>query len=230
MKKRKEIQCRCNNVKNILELGSRDLADAVKLIHHFPHARVTSFECSPVCIERCQQKLANLSEDERKRIMLVPKAVVNSEAKTTPFFMVDPALYGNVGASSLFLQTFKDRSPQDPDANRPCVQKQVEVPCVRLANFFAEHPDRIPDYVCIDLQGAEKLAIDSLGGAVISKVKFIVVEVGFNTGYAGGCNFIDVHEALVHHGFMHVWNTLTHEQLPKPTQYFSCFDAFYMRA
>jgi hypothetical protein len=44
-------------IKNILEVGSRDLTEARSLLRFYPGAHVTSFECAPYNMEICQARL-----------------------------------------------------------------------------------------------------------------------------------------------------------------------------
>lgn len=86
------------NVKIIFELGSRDLDDALKLIHHYKKSKCYSFECNPDCLIDCYKNINNMNEMDRNRIHLVNKAVSinNSRVKFYPF---DLEKYNNKGST-----------------------------------------------------------------------------------------------------------------------------------
>lgn len=164
----------------------------------------------------------------RLRRMRVPMAVVNSDQKEVEFWQVDTSIYDNIGASSLFVQTFERRSPEDPDANRACIQTKVKVPATRLKAYYDQNPGRAPDLICMDIQGAELNALKSLG-PYIRQVKYVILEAGFHTGYTGGCTFQQLHDHLVKRGFVHVFNTWSGHEIPKESDYSTSFDMLYTR-
>jgi len=53
-------------IKIILELGSRDLLDAIKLINYFEDSKVYAFECNNDCLIECNKNYVNLEEDKKK--------------------------------------------------------------------------------------------------------------------------------------------------------------------
>jgi len=109
----------CNQVKTIFELGSRDLIDATKLLDFFKDdCKVYAFECNPDCLIECNKNLYNLTEDKKKKIVLIDKAVsvINGDVSFYPF---DLQKYNNMGASSMLKIDFSLRNKDDLDYNLP---------------------------------------------------------------------------------------------------------------
>ena len=51
---------RPDQIKIIVEAGSRDGIDAFALHERYPKAHIYSFECNPECIEMCENNLKSL--------------------------------------------------------------------------------------------------------------------------------------------------------------------------
>ena len=60
-----------DQVKVMLELGSRDLDEAIDLLKYFNNSIIYSFECNPDCLLECDKRLAILNEDFKKRLILI---------------------------------------------------------------------------------------------------------------------------------------------------------------
>ena len=186
-------------VKTIFELGSRDLNDARILIKHFDDAMCYSFECNPECINLCKRNINNFKEDERKKIVLIEKAVSIVNDKLT-FKAIDSSIYKNIGCSSLLQLDFSRRNDNDADYNRGNVQKDVEVDGIRLESYMENNDINSIDLICIDLQGYELEAIKSLGDK-LKTVKYIITECSIDSTYINGANFVDLNKYLEEYGF-----------------------------
>ena len=176
------------NIKTIFDVGSRDLEESIYFAERYPNAKIYSFECNPrtisTCIER-QKKYSN--------IFFFSEAV-NNYTGTCKFYPTDPEKTitphpdGNQGASSLFkangnytLETY--------------IQKEIVVPCTRLDDVIKKHNIDKIDILWMDLQGAELLALQSLGD-YLDKISFICTEVEMNPIYENQCLFKDVDNFL----------------------------------
>lgn len=148
--------------RHILELGSRDLLDALWLAKEYG-VPVTAFECNPEAIERCRRNLTTMWGNELS-VFLVPKAVWSEDGPLTFY----PVTNGNLGASSAFKA-----NPAYPYERYQ--QSEVTVEAVRLDSFFLDSP--FPNVVCMDLQGSEMEALIGMGerlhevDAIISEVQ-----------------------------------------------------------
>jgi len=94
----------------------------------------------------------------------------------------------NIGASSLFRHT------------RGLVQKEIEVEAVRLDTFMQLQNINHIDLLCMDLQGAEPLAIEGLGER-IKDVAYIITEVCDKIFYEGEVPFQQFNDTLEKLGF-----------------------------
>jgi FkbM family methyltransferase len=183
-----------NNIKIIFELGSRDLLDAISLYDFYKPDIIYSFECNPDCLIDCKNNKKNYDN-----IILIEKAVsINNEIIN--FYPFDLNKYDNKGASSLLKIDFSNRDLNDPDYNRENPQLEIKVEGIRLDTFMDNNNiDRI-DLLCIDLQGYELLALQSLSDK-IKNVKYIIVEVSFKQTYIDGCSFEQIHNFLKYNNF-----------------------------
>jgi FkbM family methyltransferase len=162
-----------NKIKIILELGSRDLVDAIKLQKYY-NCKVYAFECNPDCLNICKVNYDKLDDVTKKSINLIESAVSldNGHVKFFPF---DLEKYNNMGASSMLKIDFTKRNKWDPDYNRPNPQKEIVVPSIRLDTFLTNIKINNIDLLCIDLQGYELNALLSLGEE-IKNVKYIIIK------------------------------------------------------
>ena len=88
----------------IAEVGSRDALDSINISKHF-NAEGVVFEPDPRNAMRCR---TNLEAHNGKKLDLFELALSDSNGRTR-FFSVDPNLYPNTGASSLYEINFKNR-------------------------------------------------------------------------------------------------------------------------
>ena len=214
-------------VKTIFELGSRDLVDAVKLLDHFTEAKIYSFECNSACLTECRKTLQTLSEEKRKRINLVEKAVSTTEGIVT-FYPFDLTKYDNMGASSMLKIDFSIRDKNDYDYNRPNPQSETQVMGVRLDTFIDENGIENADILCIDLQGYELNAIKSLGKH-LHNVKYIITECSIMSTYTDGATFKELNQYLTSFNFRYVVSNKFGNNFPDLSLTgFSEFDALFV--
>jgi FkbM family methyltransferase len=174
------------DIKVIFDIGSRDRMESVELHNHFPNAKVYAFECNPLMIPVAKENTKSFS-----RITVVPKAV-NEYDGTCTFFPIDtndPDV-GNPGASSIF-ETSEDFKME---------QKKIEVPCTRLDTFCSENNIDGIDLVWMDLQGAELLALKSMGEK-LKTIKLIQSEVEFQEMFKGQDLFPEINDFFISNEF-----------------------------
>jgi FkbM family methyltransferase len=184
-----------NEVSVILDIGSRDCQESIQLSERFPNARVFAFECNPNTLSICKSNIMKYPN-----INLIDKAV-NTYNGTCTFYPIDQKKTvttwkdGNPGASSLF------KANGNYDVIEKYVQNEIQVPCTRVDTVCSENNLDHIDIIWMDLQGAELLALESLG-SMIDKVKLIYTEVTFKPMYHGQCLFDDINNYLIKHDFV----------------------------
>jgi FkbM family methyltransferase len=142
-------------IKTIVELGCNDYQYTYDLLREYDPDILYAFEANPNCIQYC------LSNTTDSRIKLIPKAVAEHDG------MIDFYGFGEMtGCSSLFKRIHLPQY-QDP---------KIQVPCTRLDTFFANSSDIKIDLLCMDIQGAELMAIRSLG-KLIDSVCYLMLEI-----------------------------------------------------
>lgn len=182
-----------DGVNGIVEIGARDCAETLEFAAAFPQARIVAFECNPATLPACRAAVAG-----RDRIALVEKAVSN-QVWTVRFYPTDPERTvtkhagGNPGASSLF------RAREDYP-HETYVQSEIEVEATTLT--ASPEVANLPsiDLLWMDIQGAELLALEGLGGR-ITEVGLMHLEVEFKPIYHGQPLFEDVDRFLRARGF-----------------------------
>jgi FkbM family methyltransferase len=216
-----------NKIKTIFELGSRDLIDAIKLLDYFKDIKVYAFECNPDCLIQCHNNIHKLDEIQKKRLILVDKAVSINDGKIS-FYPFDLDKYNNMGASSMLKIDFSVRNKDDPDYNRENPQKEIIVDGIRLDTFIDENYIENIDLLCIDLQGYELNAIKSLGNH-LHKVKYIITECSIMSTYTNGATFNELNDYLTTYNFKYVSSNKFGDNFPDLTLTgFSEFDALFI--
>jgi len=172
------------SIHTIIECGSRDGLDTIALEEFFNPDVIYSFECNPESIPVC---LGNIEGHEK--ILFSNMAVTNIDGRVK-FYPTDmrKSPDKNIGASSLFRYT------------RGLVQKEIEVEAVRLDTFMQLQNINHIDLLCMDLQGAEPLAIEGLGER-IKDVAYIITEVCDKIFYEGEVPFQQFNDTLEKLGF-----------------------------
>lgn len=166
-------------IKTILDIGSRDGCQSLELNRWFPHAKIYAFE--PVR-ENYEFTLNNVSPIDN--IKAYPYAINDYNGKTKFYEVYN----GNVGASSLLQTTNHWRSAQ-------WAQKETEVDCIVLSDWLKENNIESVDLIWMDVQGAEKIVLDSLK-EYLDDVKIIATEVGLDELYHGSTSKQQLDEKL----------------------------------
>jgi FkbM family methyltransferase len=179
-----------DSIKVIVECGSRDCLDAIALHDYYNPRIVYSFECNPECIVLCGE---NLQKNERKNIKLITKAIYDKDAKDVNFYATDMinSEDKNIGGSSLLFH--RDQ--------KKYIQKKILVNCMRLDTFMTIEKINKIDLLCMDLQGAEYLAIRGFGDRS-KDIKYIITEISYHSYYHGDRSFWHMKSLLEIIGFV----------------------------
>lgn len=186
------------DVSVIFDIGSLHCLESIQFSQKFPNSQVYAFEANSESYKTC---LENTKEIDN--IQVINKAV-NSYDGVCTFRPINPEktvttwFDGNRGASSLF------KANGVYDHIEQYVQDEVEVPCIRLDTFCSENNIDKVDLIWMDLQGAELIALQSLGN-ILETVQVIHTELEINPMYEDQCLFTDVNEFLKDMGFMRVY-------------------------
>ena len=202
----------------IAEVGSRDSYDALQMSEHF-QANCMVFEADPGNAITCKENIAKAKATTK--IELFELALSNKSGNIS-FFSVDPAVYQNVGSSSLFQINFKNRPSDDPDSNREPVQKEVVV----KASRFDELQLPTPDLLAIDTEGAELLVLEGFGKS-ISDVKVVIFESSFWKNFEGNSStFPQIDKYLSSNNFRFISSTISGSNKPKNGWKFRLFPRY----
>lgn len=212
------------DAKVIFEIGSRDCLDAIKLHNHYK-TKIYSFECNPVCIEICKKNLA-ISNILPSQVELIEKAIYNENTnvdfypvvktagakdfKSTDIYKINNE-YANIGASSLFKINNEYQQIKYKNINHHQQGMQISVPAITLDTFIKEHNIDKVDLICMDLQGAELMALQGMGEH-LKNTKYIITELCTTTvknnmvveNYKGQGKLTDVFNLLESFGFQKI--------------------------
>jgi FkbM family methyltransferase len=163
---------RNSDVKTVLEIGSRDAKDALKLSEHYK-CHVYAFECNPHVLENCKKNIGR-----NPNVTLVPYAVWNRSEFIDFYAMVKTAgVDYNPGASSCFPVS-------KSGYHGTFVQEKVTVKAVRLDDWLSSQKISQIDLLCMDAQGAAMNVLEGLG-SYLAGVKYIITEMEHKTIYEG---------------------------------------------
>lgn|GEM_PF-3837307 len=179
---------RNSDVRSILEIGSRDAKDALKL-SEFYRCHVFAFECNPATLRNC---LINISRNPN--VTLIPYAAWDKTG-TIDFFPIieTPDVDYNPGASSCFPVSQSGH-------HKKYVQGKIEIGAVRLDEWLDYNEISQVDLLCIDAQGATLNILKGLGKN-LAGVKYIITELGHKTIYEGEALKDAVDQFLEANGF-----------------------------
>ena len=210
----------------IVEVGSRDLVDAIKLLNYYD-CTLYAFECNPDCLIECKKQLDTLTDASKSKLFLIDKAVSLENGPVT-FYPFDLNKYDNMGASSMLKIDFSVRTENDPEYKRENPQKEITVNGIRLDTFMSEKNIQAIDLLCIDLQGYELNAIKSLGDSIQS-IKYIITECSIQSTYTNGATFKELYDYFTKNNFIYVCSNKFGYKFPDLTlKGFSEFDALFI--
>lgn len=166
------IISRNSDVKTVLEIGSRDAKDALKLSEHY-RCHVYAFECNPYVLEDCKKNIGM-----NPNVTLVPLAVWDKSEPIDFYPIIEvPGVSYNPGASSCFPVSKLGH-------HKTYTQEKVTVESTRLDDWFRSQDISQVDLLCIDAQGATMNILKGLGNN-LAGVKYIITELEHKTIYEG---------------------------------------------
>ena len=178
----------------IFDIGSRDCIQSIEFYNNFPNAKIYAFECNPNTLPLCRENIKVYTD----RIILIEGAVADYDGEIT-FYPIDQKNTittwedGNPGASSLF----KSNGTYTPEYY---VQNEIRTNCHRLDTIMTKYGvDRV-DIVWMDLQGAELLALKSLGNK-LKDVDLIYTEATYKEIYTGQVMFDELNRFMLDNDF-----------------------------
>jgi FkbM family methyltransferase len=143
-------------VECVVEVGARYGSESVTLATIFDKARVYSFECNPLTVDICRERLAPY-----ENIKFFDYALGEVERKI-PFYSF---VASNDGASSIF-QRIDFGSTQ---------RYTGDVKVRRLSDIMREEEESSVDLLCMDVQGYELNVLKGCG-KYIKNIKFVIME------------------------------------------------------
>jgi len=173
-----------DDIKVILELGSRDLQDAILMKEYYNPVKIISFECNPDSLKLCEENIK-----EHKDITLVKCAVWDKNEKIKFY----PVTNGNIGASSAFKVT--GEYPYEY-----WKQKEIFVNAIRLDSWLKSNKIEKVDMICADIQGALLKALIGLG-TYLKDVKYIIAEIEKKAQYIDQSLFPEIDLFLKENNF-----------------------------
>lgn len=184
-----------NDILVIFDVGSRDCQQSIEFYHNFPKAKIFAFECNPNTLPLCRKNI----EKYQDRITLVEGAVTDYDGEIT-FYPINQEKTvttwkdGNPGASSLFKSN-------GTYVHEKYVQDEIKTNCHRLDTIMKKYNIDKVDLIWMDLQGAELLALKSLGH-YMKNVKVIYTEVSHKPIYEGQVMFDELNNFIISNGFI----------------------------
>ena len=178
----------------IFDIGSRDCAQSIEFYNVFPNAKIYAFECNPNTIDICRKNIENYKD----RITLIEGAVCDYDGEIA-FYPINQKetittwADGNPGASSLFKSN-------GTYTMEHYVQDEIKTNCHRLDSIMKLNNIPKVDIIWMDLQGAELLALKSLG-EYFKSVKYINTEVSYKEMYSGQVMFNELNHFIISNDF-----------------------------
>ena len=164
------------SIREIWEIGSRDGQDAQAILRVFPLAKIQSFEPNPDTFKMVEE----VSTNSFGKINAINLALSDSDGEIT-FHKIDTASTvttwtdGNPGASSMFIAS--------PDYEfEKYHQTPVTVKSFQAKTLIESEGFTTPDFIWMDVQGAEGLVIQGFG-QYLPSVSFIYVELSLRPLY-----------------------------------------------
>jgi FkbM family methyltransferase len=174
-----------NQIKTILDLGSRDGYQSVEFRAWFPEAKIYAFEANPH-----QFNLIN-GVTQGHNIEVIMSSVGNFNGKTS--FYLSPS---NIGASSLLKINDHQRSSE-------WQQYEISVDIIRVDDWAKQNNINEIDILWMDVQGAEKMVLEGVG-EYLKNVKAICTEVEVEHMYHDSTLKTDLDEFLLENGFIEI--------------------------
>jgi FkbM family methyltransferase len=178
----------------ILDIGSRDCVQSIEFTKYFPNSTIYAFECNPNTLDICKSNIKNYNN-----IKLIEGAIndYNGECKFYPINKdktITTWQDGNPGASSLFIAT--GNYPHET-----YFQDEITINCHRVDTVLKNEKIDKVDLIWMDLQGAELLALNSMG-SILHTVDYIHTEVSYQKIYNDQVLFPELNNFLIDNNFI----------------------------
>lgn len=180
--------------KVILDVGTYDCGDAIRLKRAHPNARVIAFEASP----DAHARIVDVGAAKAVGVEVVHAAVSNKQG-ALDFHSNTDARDGNIGCSGSILEPTPHNLAKYPFLQ---FKDAVKVPAVRLDEFCAEHDIAHIDVVHMDVQGAEGYAIEGLGSL---RPDMLFFEIDATDEYKGAVPLVELFTRLENWGYEKKW-------------------------
>jgi len=205
-----------------LEIGSRDAIDAVAIAQRFECA-VIAFEPVPANYRDCQLNIEKYPELP----IILDNRCLSDHSGEIEFLAINPSLYDNPGASSMFYIDFENRPSDDTFMSMRKIQDIIKVEAVRFdhTNYTSPHS------IFMDVQGSELLVLKGFGMKLLD-VSNIVLETCLVSAYKGGVTFWELDNFLSSYGFTYQISTAFGRLKPPrifPNFYLGEFDVLYSK-
>lgn len=199
----RELEAQFGRTKSwvIFDVGANDAGSGIAYARAFPRAEVHFFEAHPLVAEVARRRVKAAGLSHRGFV----HEVAASDAEGTAQFYVSSMPKGTdwrkevSDSSSLLAPTGHTQHFE-----HVAFEQTIEVPTVRLDRGIADAHWPVPDFIHMDVQGAELMVMDGLGDH-LRHVRCIWLEVEQLELYANQPLEADVATYLTEAGFELVW-------------------------
>jgi FkbM family methyltransferase len=190
-----------DEVRLIFDIGSCEAEDAIRYARAFPQARVYAFEPLPSnqALIRANLEVYGLAD----RVELVPVALCDRVGEAE--FHVSSGRPPEAAAEAAWNYGNKSSSLLTPGKGGPIhswlkFKQSIQVITTTLDAFCAERGLSAPDFIHLDVQGAEGLVLKG-GGKTLRHTAALWIEVADAPLYAGQPRRAEVEQTLRRLGF-----------------------------
>jgi FkbM family methyltransferase len=171
----------------VLDVGANVGDTAARYRALLPTARVYCFEPAPPCVETLRARFA-----ADPAVSVIPEAVSDAPGRAV--------LHLSEGPTSHSLRRRSDRALYQPKG--AALRDKVEVPVTTLDRFCGEREIRRIDILKLDVEGAERWALEGARGLLDSQaVGLVFLEVMFVEHYSGQSLYHDLAALLAGFGY-----------------------------
>jgi FkbM family methyltransferase len=194
------------SAKVVLDIGACEGEDSIRYSRMFPQARIFACEPLPKNLALLSTNLERFATD---RVVVVPRAI--SDSRGTATFHVSSGRPQDAGNGDWDYGN-KSSSLLPPDKTEEVhtwlkFDEEIEIATWTIADLMVEHDLEMVDFVHMDIQGAELMALKG-AGTRLDDIKSIWLEVEAVTLYADQPLKADIEHFMQVHGFRKVLDTV----------------------
>jgi len=188
------ISCGVTRDQLILEIGSNEGDDTCKFLGAMQSCKMHCFECDPRAIKKWKKNIKD------PRAVLYEVALADTDGVTS-FHQSDGKPPGqNWSGYGSHWDKSGSLLPNDKHTVHSTWMNflpPIQVYTTTLDNWYKSHlpPDRVIDFIWIDVQGAEVMVFKS-GQVALAKTRFVYAEIDPRPNYKGQASKQEVIEAL----------------------------------